>query len=216
MLQRLFQQIFQRGILVAVITITVVGFFLWLVILYVFWQILHSASINVSYLTMAEALSTALAANAVFGAGYVAYRELSEISSSRHIEVADKLFNELNSPENVESRRWIFQNLTDDPKADLENLTGEGQKHIKQVLNSLDRVAFLTQSGWIPDDIVMPWMHPMIYKAWQKLKPYVEYERKRRNEPYYYQYAGDLAKRCEAWRASRNIDPKTVWLEKSL
>jgi heme/copper-type cytochrome/quinol oxidase subunit 2 len=216
MLQRIYKQVFQRGILVAVITITVVGFFLWLVILYVFWQILHSASINVSYLTMAEALSTALAANAVFGAGYVAYRELSEISSSRHIGVADKLFNELNSPENVESRRWIFQNLTDDPEADLKNLTDEGQKHIKQVLNSLDRVAFLTQSGWIPDDIVMPWMHPMIYKAWQKLGPYVEYERKRRNEPYYYQYADELARRCQAWRASRKIDPKTTWLEKSL
>src|SRR5262245_27083663 len=99
MLQRLFQQIFQRGILVAVIVITVVGFFIWLVILYLFWRVLTSSGLDVNYFSMAEALSTALAANAVFGAGYVAYRELSEISSSRHIEVADKLFNELNSPE---------------------------------------------------------------------------------------------------------------------
>ncbi len=87
---------------------------------------------------------------------------------------------------------------------------------MKMVLNSLDRVAFLTQSGWIPDDLVMPWMHPMIAKSWEKLEPYVLYERERRNEPYYYQYAGKLAERCKQWRKRNLTDTTTKWIDNAL
>lgn len=84
-------------------------------------------------------------------------------------------------------------------------MTDEDRQAMKSVLNSLDRVAFLTQSNWIPDEVIMPWMHPMITKSWSKLEPYVEYERKHRNEPYYYKYAGELAYRCNAWRRKNLI-----------
>jgi hypothetical protein len=47
-------------------------------------------------------------------------------------------------------------------------------------------VAFLTQAGWIPEEMIMPWMNPMVVKAWEKLEPYVDYESRRRNEPDYY------------------------------
>lgn len=147
-----------------------------------------------------EAISTAVAAAAVFGAGYIAYQELSEVANSRHMDIADRLFGELNSEKNIEARRRIFQNLKANPEEELAQLDAEDRDAMKQVLNSLDRVAFLTREGWIPDDLLMPWMHPMISKSWEKLKPYVEYERERRDEPYYYQHAGILAERCEAWR----------------
>ena len=163
-----------------------------------------------------EALSTALAAAAVFGAGYIAYRELSEVATSRYIDVADRLFAELNSPENIEARRRIFRNLHKNPKIGLKKLTVKDHDAIKKVLNSLDRVAFLTQSGWIPDELVMPWMHPMIAKSWEKLEPYVLYERERRNEPYYYQYAEKLAERCNRWRKSHLTDTTTKWVGNAL
>jgi hypothetical protein len=206
----------RRQALFNVILITVVGFILWLSLIYLVYLWLKGQDQSVNYFEMAASLSTALAAAAVFGAGYVAYRELDEISASRHLDVADKLFNELNSAESINARRWIYQNLTGDPKNDLKALTPEGQEAIKQVLNSLDRVAFLTQSGWIPEDVIMPWMHPMIYKAWEKLGPYVEYERNRRNEPYYYKHAGDLSKRCVIWRQRHNIGTETKWVEGAL
>jgi hypothetical protein len=165
-----------------------------------------------------EAISTAVGAAAVFGAGYIAYQELSEAANTRYMDIADRLFGELNSPENVAARRRIFQNLTDNPVAGIDNLSQEDQDAMKKVLNSLDRVSFLTQSGWIPDELVMPWMHPMIAKSWEKLEPYVLYERKRRNEPYYYEHASRLAERCRQWR-EKNLtedERKTKWVDNAL
>lgn len=165
---------------------------------------------------MIESLSTAIAASAVFGAGYIAYKELSEISNTRHMDVADRLFQELNSEESIAARRWIFQNLNEPPEVGITSLSSEGQQAIKRVLNSMDRIAFLTQAGWIPDDIMMPWMHPMVAKSWEKLEPYVIYERKRRNEPYYYIHVSKLAERCTIWRAKHLEDVAIKWLEDAI
>lgn len=165
-----------------------------------------------------EAISTAVGAAAVFGAAYIAYQELSEVANTRYMDIADRLFGELNSPENITARRRIFQNLDADPATGLKNLGQEDREAMKKVLNSLDRVAFLTQSGWIPDELVMPWMHPMIAKSWEKLEPYVLYERDRRNEPYYYEHAGRLANRCKEWRAEnlKGEQSKTMWVDSAL
>jgi hypothetical protein len=132
------------------------------------------------------------------------------------MDVADRLFGELNFPKNIEARRWIFQNLPDDPKEGLNSLSDEGRAAIKQVLNSLDKVAFLTQSGWIPDELIMPWMNPMIVKVWEKLEPYVEFESKRRHEPDYYMHARNLAERCQAWRKKNLPDAKITWVKNAL
>ena len=163
-----------------------------------------------------EALSTAVGAAAVFGAGYIAYQELSEVANTRYMDIADRLFEELNSPDNVEARRHIFQNLKDDPEQGIRRLKEADQDAMKKVLNSLDRVAFLTRKGWVPDDLIMPWMHPMIAKSWEKLEPYVMYERERRNEPYYYEHAGELAERCRKWRAKHLAETDTKWVDNAL
>ena len=165
-----------------------------------------------------ESVSAAVAAAAVFGAAYFAYQELSEVANTRYMDIADRLFRELNSPENIEARRHIFQNLTTDPGQGLKRLKQADQDAMKNVLNSLDHVAFLTRPGWIPDDLIMPWMHPMIAKSWEKLEPYVLYERERRNEPYFYEHAEELAERCKKWR-KKNLPEdkrKTKWVGDAL
>ena len=202
--------------LILFVVIMVFGFGLWILALLLFWLGLRSLGVQTDFWAMTEALSTAVAAAAVLSAGFVAYRELSEAASSRHMEVADRLFNELNSSENIIARRWIFQNLPDEPEEGLQAMTPEGQAAVKKVLNSLDHVAFLTQAGWITDDIIMPWMHPMIAKSWEKLAPYARYERERRNEPYYYRHAEELAERCRVWREKNLPDTKVVWVEDAL
>lgn len=205
-----------RLTLIAILVVTAAGFILWIGVLLFAWLLLRLAGFSTSFWAMTEALSTAVAAAAVLGAGVVAYRELTEVASSRHMEVADRLFEELNSPENIEARRWIFKNLPDDPEEGIRTITPEGQAAVKRVLNSLDRVAFLTQAGWIPEEMIMPWMSPMIVKAWAKLGPYVEYESRRRHEPDYYQQARELAERCRAWRAKHVPDAKITWLDDAL
>jgi hypothetical protein len=169
------------SIIVIFFLITSIAFFAGLFFIWVFWMALKTTGISPDYWAMVEAIATAIAASAVLGTVFVAYRELSEIYNSRYIDVANKLFDELNSKENIEARRWIFQELMDDPIEGTKSMPQEGRDAVKRVLNSLDHVAFLTQAGWIPEDIIMPWMHPMIAKSWLKLKPYVDYERQIRN-----------------------------------
>ena len=171
-----------------------------------------------SLIATIESAATAITAAAVFGAGYFAYKELSEIENTRYMDIADRLFGELNSQENIEARRRIFQNLNETPEdigKELEELQREDRDAMKKVLNSLDRVAFLTRDGWIPDDLILPWMHPMISKSWEKLEPYVLYERERRDEPYYYEHAGELAKRCQKWREENLSETarKNKWIK---
>jgi len=206
----------ERTIIILFILITAAGFLLWVGVIFLAWLLLQVLGLSVDIFSMIGALSTALAAAAVFSAGFIAYRELSEMTSTRHIEVADRLFNELNSVENIAARTWIFLHLPADPQEGVTSMSPEGSLAVKQVLNSLDRVAFLTQSGWIPDDVIMPWMHPMIAKSWEKLAPYVLYERKRRNEPYYYEHAESLALRCQKWRQKNLTAVDSKWVDDAL
>jgi hypothetical protein len=206
---------------------TALAFLLWLLVVYVLWRALQGAQVAANYWVMVETLSTALTAAAVIGGGIVAYRQLVEGASTRYIDVADRLFDELNSQENVRARGWIFKNLSIE-KEILEEMAdkirngeefdigeeklgeilqaiknNDGKEYVKQTLNSLDRVAFLTQSGWIPEEIIMPWMNPMIVKSWLRLKSYVEHEREKRKEPDYYEDAGKLGDRCVVWRIDK-------------
>jgi hypothetical protein len=62
----------------------------------------------------------------------------------------------------------------------------------------------------------MPWMNPMIVKAWIKLEPYVDFESKRRNEPDYYQAVRALSQRWVQWRKKHLPDAKITWFEDAL
>jgi hypothetical protein len=209
-------KITQRFNLVIIFILTAIGFFLWVVGLLSLWLILRMLGIWVDYWAMTEALSTAVAAAAVLSAGFIAYRELKAQDISRYIEVADRLYSELNSPENIKARRRVFMNLPEDPEDGIQSLDEDGRQAIKQVLNSLDRVAFLTREGWIPEEMVMPWMTPMIVKAWKKLEPYVDYESKRRHEPDYYQAAREIAQKCIRWRKANVPEAEITWVEDAL
>ncbi len=196
--------------------ITVGGFAIWMAFLAAVWGVLKAAGSTANFWEMTGALSTAAVVTAVVVAGYVANREFAELASTRHMEIADKLFEEMNSAENIAARRWVFQELPADPKQAMEALTQEEKDTIKRVLNSLDRIAFLTQSGWIPEEMVMPWMNSMVVKSWAKLEPYVQYESKRRHEPDYYENVRLLGERCVAWRKTMRPDAQVTWLENAL
>jgi hypothetical protein len=196
--------------------VILVGFIFWVLGIFAFWVLLRWLGVSVGYWVMLEALSTAVAAAAVLGVGIIAHNELNEAARGRYLNVADRLFDELNSPANIEARRQVFTSLPADPQEGLRTLTPADRAAVKQVLNSLDRVAFLTQAGWIPDELVMPWMNPMIVKSWEKLGPYVDFESQRRNEPDYYQHVRALAGRCQAWRAQHLKDASINWVENAL
>jgi hypothetical protein len=200
----------------AFLVVFVVGYFLLLLGLALAYLLLIGIGASPDFLSLVGALAGVASAAAIIAGGYIAFRQLGEVANARHLDVADRLFDELNLDENIAARRWVFLNLPEDPKEGMPALTPEGQEAVKRVLNTLDRVAFLTQAGWIPDDLIMPWMHPMIAKSWEKLEPYVLFERQRRNEPYYYEKASQLAERCHAWRQKHLEDVQVRWLKDAL
>ncbi len=205
-----------RRTIITMLGIAAAGFVVGVGALFYLWMVLRLLGFAPDFWAMTEALATAVAAAAVLGGGVLAYRELVEAGSSRHMAVADRLFEELNSHESVAARRWVFQKLPEDPALGLASLPDEGRDAIKHVLNSLDRVAFLTQAGWIPEELIMPWMNPMVVKTWLKLGPYVEYESRRRREPDYYARVRVLAERCLAWRSERLPEAQITWVEDAL
>ncbi len=199
-----------------ILVLTAIGFVTWVALLTLAWAALHLAGVVTNLWLIVEALSTALAAAAVVGAGFVAYREINESASTRHVEIADRLFRELNSAENIAARRQIFQRLPPFADGGMEKLSAQDREAMKMALNALDHVAFLTQENWIPEATLMPWMNPMVAKVWVKLKPYVEEERRRRREPEFYERAGALGERCLAWRAHHRPDAEIVWRDDAL
>ena len=134
------------------IVVTLVVFLLWVSGISLIWRLIGSFALSDNLFVAVEALSTALAVATVFGAGYFAIQELSEASKTRYMEIADKLFNELNSEENINARKIVYQLGSYDPSVGLSQ---DKRDAIKKVLNSLDRVAFLTQNGWIPDEVIL-------------------------------------------------------------
>jgi hypothetical protein len=202
--------------LAIIVGIIAIGGPLWLLAVFGLWLLLQAAGVMIDFWVMVAGLSSAFASVGILATGFAAYRSLAEMSSSRHMEVADRLFRHINSPEEVEARRWIFENLPPNPEEGVRALTPEGQDAVKRVLNSLDRVAFLTQAGWIPEEMIMPWMNPMIVKAWTKLEPYVRYEGERRQEPDYYEHARELAERCLVWRAENLPEAEITWIDDAL
>jgi hypothetical protein len=199
-----------------VIAIAAIGFLVWIVVLLAVWAALNTLGVPTDFWPLAQTLSSTLTMVAILGGSILAVHQLSEAASNRHLAVADRLFEELNSPENIEARRWVFRNLPVDPEEGTRTLTPEGRAAIKSVLNSLDHVAFLTQAGWIPDEMIMPWMNPMIVKAWIKLGPYVEYESRKRSEPDYYLHARELAERCHEWRKHNLPETEITWVTDAL
>jgi len=204
----------EHSTLAVIVVATLLGAFVWIAGLVLVWLLLRSVGIHTDIWAMVSALSSALTTGTVLAAAFIAFRELKELSDTRHLEVLDRLFDELNSDANTEARRQIYVDLPAFSEENAVGLPPSLQAAMKHVLNSLDRVAFLTQSGWVPEKDVMPWMNPMVVKVWNKMRPYIRHERARRNEPDHFEHAERLADRCGEWRLKHlpGAEPAPNWL----
>ncbi len=161
---------------------------------------------------MIEGLSSAAAFAAVFGGGVMVLLQLIEASESRHLEVYNSVFERMMRDDEIEARRWIYQQLPDDPEMGLNDLSADDHRKVKLVLNSFDHLGFLLRQQWVTDDELIAWVSPIVVKTWQKLEPYVDHEAARRKEPYYYSAARYLAEQCNLWWKENRGEAKFTWL----
>jgi len=173
----------------------------WFIFLFLIWGMLNLLGVRQDLWQMVSALSTAVTAAAILSAGFVAHQEIQSTNKSRYLAVMENLFQDLNAKEQIEARKWVYQNLGDfKGEITLLALDDNGKYQIKVVLNEIDKIAFLTQSGFSPVEEIMRWVNPMVVKSWEKLAPLVHLQRELRSEPDYYRDAENFALVCTAWR----------------
>lgn len=177
------------------------------------WVLLRLLGIETDLWAMIESLSTAIAVLVAVVGALLVY---ADTACDRHREVADRLFQDMNADENVQARRAIYQDLPPYSEHVAQDLTENLRAAIKRTLNSLDRAGFMIQSGWIPEQVILPWISPMVVKVWAKLGPYVEHEVQRREEPDYYEAARELARRCVEWRTEHVPAARIRWHKDAL
>jgi hypothetical protein len=141
------------------------------------------------------------------GASLMVVVEFRQSTDSRNLEIYQDIYEKFMSSEQIESRRYIYTNidtLKKENKAEIQAVIADkkAQKHIKNVLNSIDYFGFLVERDWVTDDEIVNWLSPVVVKIWVKIGPIVEYECLEREdeEPDYYRSALFLAQKCIAFR----------------
>ncbi len=168
-----------------------------------------------------EAIATAAAFSVAVGGGLMVLAQLTEAVDSRNLTIFNDVFERLMSDRNIDARRWIYQNLPDNPGQGLASLSEEGRQNVKYVLNSFDHLGFLIQQDWVSgeaEDAIVRWVSPFVVKTWEKLGPYIDYEVEHRpEEPDYYEAVRHLAEKCTAYRkALLRREPKVTWRDDAL
>lgn len=195
--------------------ILVGGFLGWFVFLFVVWGLLRLLGVQQDLWAMVASLSTAVTAAAILSAGFVAHQEIQSANKSRYLSVMENLFQDLNAKEQIMARKWIYQNLQDfNGEEALAALDEDSKYQVKIVLNEIDKIAFLTQSGFIPLEEIMRWINPVVVKSWEVLAPLVHLQRELRGEPDYYRDAENFASICIAWRKEQYPDETYRFIEK--
>jgi len=128
------------------------------------------------------------------------------------------------------ARRWIFANIKPLEETDttldqwIEKTTNAlhhkpenwgkdmapGHEAVKMTLNTLDYVGFVAENYVSVEGPLLEWMSPPIAKVWERIAPYVEYERKERGEPDYYKAASAIGEKCLAWRKEHGMKSKII------
>lgn len=197
--------------------LSLAAFVVAVLVVWLFWLLASpSRVIEWDLWNMFEGLASTAAFATVIGGGVVILAQLVETVDSRNRAVYNEVFQRMMRDEEIEARRWIYLELPGDPEQGIASLSPEGQRHVKLVLNSFDHLGFLLKQDWITDAGIIEWVSPIVVKTWEKLGPYVEYEARRRGEPYYYFAARHLADRCREWWQKNRSDAPINWIEKAL
>ena len=173
----------------------------------------------------------ALALGGVIFAIVEYYRnEKAEQQESTRIsyETYTSIFDRLMTPEQEAARRWVYKNIPvleeeDDKEEWLQKVgakvyakpagwtgdTAPGELYLRSILNVFDYIGFVAEHHWEVDNDSLGWLSPPLTKVWERIKPYILYERKKRREDDYYASAEYICEKCAEWREAKE-HPKPI------
>jgi hypothetical protein len=126
-----------------------------------------------NFWSSAASVATIIGAGVVIYAAVVAVGQLKEMTKTRHLEAMLRVYDMIASPEARASRRFIYSDLRSAPG----KVTSEEREKIEDVSVMLDRVGALVSAGLVPQDLLFASHREMIIRSWDKLAPYVAYNR---------------------------------------
>ena len=152
--------------------------------------------------------------------------EYSRQESQISFQIYEAIHEKITDPAEEAARRWIINEIT--VFEDEKDLTKEqwiektsatihkqprgwkeklspGHINVKMTLNTLDYVGFVSQNYVNVEGPLLEWMSSPIAKVWERLKPYIDYERIEKNEPDYYKAAYHIGEKCLKWRQKKGM-----------
>lgn len=153
-------------------------------------------------------------------------RQESQISFQMYQAIHARMTN----PTEEAARRWIFATIKPLEQTDMsldqwlektandlhykpdnwEQDMAPGHQAVKMTLNTLDYVGFIAENYVNVEGPLLEWMSPPIAKVWERLAPYVEYERNARGEPDYYKAASAIGEKCLNWRKQQGLKSEII------
>jgi hypothetical protein len=184
---------------------TVVGFSLLALLIWMItaWVLMSAVPFKSKHWSWLEGVTSVGALAFAVGAGVWVMHEYSEALSTRDLEIYRDIYEKFMTDEQIDSRRYIYQEFPDDPQEAIHLVEEdpEARLHYKRVVSVIDYFGFLVDQQWVTDDQMIGWVSPIVVKVWKKVRPIVEHEcAARPEEPDYHQGARSLYARCVDWR----------------
>ena len=105
----------------------------------------------------------------------IAIMNLISIVKAFKLEAITKFLKEFSDTE--EDRKFLFREFSFDEKKQ-HSLPDDEEKKINNVINSLNRIGLLIDSGVIKHEVVFSLCHTVIIRCWYKLEPYITFREK--------------------------------------
>jgi hypothetical protein len=160
----------------------------------------------------------------IIGGSVFAWWEYSRQENQMSFQIYEAIHGLLTDPSQEAARRWIYQEIQplkegQDQEAWIKEVTQKlhdpstldergipiGQSNLKRVLNSFDYFGFITENYMNVEGPFLEWMSAPIAKTWTCIEPFMEYERKQRDEDDYYKSAFFIGKLCVEHRSKQGL-----------
>jgi hypothetical protein len=110
----------------------------------------------------------------------LAYFQLKEMTAARSLEALLRVFDELTNEEMSRARRYVLSHNLPPP----DQVSPEIYEQMHKVWVSFDNLGIMVAKKMIPEQIALEMFHDNVIQYWQKLEPYIQYERKKRKTKY--------------------------------
>jgi hypothetical protein len=156
------------------------------------WQIWSSIAAVIASIT------TVIGILAIFLTLRATKNQLSEMTKSRALSAFFEAYKLFDIEDNGELFKFVYE---------LEGTPGKlsetNQQKLEKCLRHINIIAYMAKEGFFPLENLLELYFTRVIKVWQKAKPFIDFERNRRNDPTWLFSVEWLSKQSEIYRNKR-------------